>query len=57
MAVKEVLRKVLSEPIRPHFAIACIGVEFDLEASHNLVSLLLLNLINLVLIEIEVRSN
>ncbi|CAK9327238.1 unnamed protein product [Citrullus colocynthis] len=32
VAVKEVLQKVLSEPIRPHFGIACIGLEFNLEA-------------------------
>lgn len=37
-AVKEVLDKVLSKPIRPHFAIACIGVQFNLEVIHRLVS-------------------
>lgn len=36
-AVKEVFDKVLSEPIRPHFAIACVGVQFSLEDTHNLV--------------------
>ncbi|XP_022994367.1 F-box/LRR-repeat protein At5g63520-like [Cucurbita maxima] len=38
VAVEEVLQKVLSEPIRPHFAIACIGVEFNLEAVHHLIT-------------------
>ncbi|KAK9045927.1 hypothetical protein V6N11_051830 [Hibiscus sabdariffa] len=36
-AVKEVLDKVLSEPIRPQFAIASIGLQFSLEAAHQLV--------------------
>lgn len=36
-AVKEVFDKVLSEPIRPHFVIACVGVQFSLEDTHNLV--------------------
>ncbi|KAK8690843.1 hypothetical protein V6N13_074369 [Hibiscus sabdariffa] len=35
-AVKEVLDKVLSEPIRPQFAIASIGLQFSLEAAHQL---------------------
>ena len=36
-AVKEVLEKVLSGPIRPLFAIASIGLQFNLEAAHQLV--------------------
>ncbi|KDP22600.1 hypothetical protein JCGZ_26431 [Jatropha curcas] len=37
-AVKEVLDKVLSEPIAPHFAIACIGKKFSLEVTHRLIT-------------------
>ncbi|KAK8560159.1 hypothetical protein V6N12_012962 [Hibiscus sabdariffa] len=37
-AVKEVLDKVLSEPIRPQFAIASIGLQFSLEAAHQLIT-------------------
>ncbi|XP_065860435.1 F-box/LRR-repeat protein At5g63520-like [Euphorbia lathyris] len=37
-AAKEVLDKVLSEPIVPHFAIACIGNEFSLPATHELLT-------------------
>ncbi|KAF8390668.1 hypothetical protein HHK36_025195 [Tetracentron sinense] len=37
VAVKEVLDKVLSEPIQPHFAIACIGQGFSLKKTHQLV--------------------
>ncbi|KAI9384718.1 hypothetical protein POPTR_012G100600v4 [Populus trichocarpa] len=36
-AVKEVIEQVLSEPIRPHFAIACISKEFNLELAHGLI--------------------
>ena len=39
VAVEEVVHKVLSEPIRPQFAIACVGVEFSLEVVHHLVFL------------------
>ncbi|XP_057972533.1 F-box/LRR-repeat protein At5g63520 [Malania oleifera] len=35
-AVKEVIDKVLSEPIRPHFALACVGLRFSLETVHRL---------------------
>ncbi|KAA8542099.1 hypothetical protein F0562_023251 [Nyssa sinensis] len=38
VAVKEVLDKVLSEPIRPHFAIACIGPSFCLRLTHQLIT-------------------
>ncbi|GMY15141.1 F-box/LRR-repeat protein At5g63520-like [Fagus crenata] len=37
-AVKEVFDKVLAEPIRPQFAIACIGVQFSLEETHKLIT-------------------
>ncbi|KAK8695079.1 hypothetical protein V6N13_072621 [Hibiscus sabdariffa] len=37
-AVREVLDKVLSGPIRPQFAIASIGTQFSLEAAHQLIS-------------------
>ncbi|XWS60247.1 hypothetical protein CRYUN_Cryun07bG0019700 [Craigia yunnanensis] len=37
-AVKEVLEKVLSGPIRPQFAIASIGLQFSLEAAHQLIT-------------------
>ncbi|KAG8652684.1 F-box/LRR-repeat protein At5g63520 [Manihot esculenta] len=37
-AVKEVLEKVLSQPIYPHFAIACIGKQFSLELTHQLIT-------------------
>ncbi|XVE56554.1 hypothetical protein DITRI_Ditri04bG0020400 [Diplodiscus trichospermus] len=37
-AVKEVLEKVLSGPIRPQFAIASIGLQFSLEATHQLIT-------------------
>ncbi|XVF49588.1 hypothetical protein PTKIN_Ptkin04bG0024900 [Pterospermum kingtungense] len=36
-AVKEVLDKVLSTPIRPQFAIASIGLQFSLEVAHQLI--------------------
>ncbi|KAJ0617593.1 putative F-box domain, FIST, C-domain, F-box-like domain superfamily protein [Helianthus annuus] len=35
VAVEEVVNKVLSEPIRPHFAIASIGPSFDLQEAHQ----------------------
>ncbi|XP_076939447.1 F-box/LRR-repeat protein At5g63520-like [Bidens hawaiensis] len=38
IAVEEVLDKVLSEPIRPHFAIASIGPSFNLQEAHQLVT-------------------
>ncbi|KAJ9163911.1 hypothetical protein P3X46_023533 [Hevea brasiliensis] len=37
-AVNEVFEKVLSEPISPHFAIACIGKQFSLEVAHQLIT-------------------
>ncbi|XP_065860532.1 F-box/LRR-repeat protein At5g63520-like [Euphorbia lathyris] len=37
-AVKEVLDKVLAEPIFPHFAIACIGKKFSLALTHQLLT-------------------
>ncbi|WCJ36283.1 F-box/LRR-repeat protein At5g63520 [Euphorbia peplus] len=37
-AVKEVLDKVLCEPIVPHFAIACIGKQFSLAVTHRLLT-------------------
>ncbi|XVF08677.1 hypothetical protein REPUB_Repub07fG0023700 [Reevesia pubescens] len=37
-AVKEVLDKVLSGPIRPQFAIASIGLQFSLETAHQLIT-------------------
>ncbi|XP_010249060.1 PREDICTED: F-box/LRR-repeat protein At5g63520 isoform X2 [Nelumbo nucifera] len=37
IAVKETLDKVLSQPIRPHFAIACVGRKFSLKKTHQLV--------------------
>ncbi|KAK9995351.1 hypothetical protein SO802_020037 [Lithocarpus litseifolius] len=37
-AVKEVFDKVLSEPIRPQFAIAFIGVQFSLKETHKLIT-------------------
>ncbi|XP_050225088.1 F-box/LRR-repeat protein At5g63520-like [Mercurialis annua] len=37
-AMKEVLDKVLLEPIVPHFVIACIGKEFILEVTHQLLT-------------------
>ncbi|XP_021286593.1 F-box/LRR-repeat protein At5g63520-like isoform X1 [Herrania umbratica] len=37
-AVKEVLEKVLSSPIRPQFAIASIGLQFSLEEAHQLIT-------------------
>ncbi|KAL3571290.1 hypothetical protein D5086_028539 [Populus alba] len=37
-AVEEVIEQVLSEPIRPHFAIACISKEFNLELTHGLLA-------------------
>ncbi|KAK9008751.1 hypothetical protein V6N11_080229 [Hibiscus sabdariffa] len=43
-AVREVLDKVLSGPIRPQFAIASIGTQFSLEAAHQLVLSLCYNL-------------
>ncbi|CAK7336745.1 unnamed protein product [Dovyalis caffra] len=36
-AVEEVIEQVLSEPIRPHFAIACICKQFNLELTHGLI--------------------
>ncbi|XP_043707532.1 F-box/LRR-repeat protein At5g63520 isoform X2 [Telopea speciosissima] len=38
LAVKEVIDKVLAEPIRPHFAIACVGPKFCLKKTHRLVT-------------------
>ncbi|KAJ0638343.1 hypothetical protein HanHA300_Chr00c0136g0717101 [Helianthus annuus] len=38
VAVEEVVNKVLSEPIRPHFAIASIGPSFDLQEAHQLIT-------------------
>ncbi|KAI3806969.1 hypothetical protein L1987_22889 [Smallanthus sonchifolius] len=38
VAVEDVLNKVLSEPIRPHFAIASIGPSFDLQVAHQLIT-------------------
>ncbi|GAV92462.1 F-box domain-containing protein/FIST_C domain-containing protein [Cephalotus follicularis] len=35
IALKEVLDKVLSEPIRPHFAIACTATQFCLQETHQ----------------------
>ncbi|KAK3002301.1 hypothetical protein RJ639_022073 [Escallonia herrerae] len=37
VAVEEVFNKVLSEPIRPHFAIASVGPSFSLQQAHKLV--------------------
>ncbi|XP_054806337.1 F-box/LRR-repeat protein At5g63520-like [Prosopis cineraria] len=37
-AVEEVIEKVLSKPIRPHFAIACISEQFGLRGAHLLLS-------------------
>ncbi|KAK8690841.1 hypothetical protein V6N13_074367 [Hibiscus sabdariffa] len=37
-AVKDVLDKVLSDPILPQFAIASIGLQFSLEAAHQLIT-------------------
>ncbi|KAB2038272.1 hypothetical protein ERO13_D03G113600v2 [Gossypium hirsutum] len=37
-AVKEALDKVLSKPIRPQFAIASIGLQFSLEAAHQIIT-------------------
>ncbi|XP_068665888.1 F-box/LRR-repeat protein At5g63520 isoform X2 [Aristolochia californica] len=36
-AVEEAFEKVLSEPIRPHFVIACIGRKFNLSKAHKLI--------------------
>ncbi|KAI3737434.1 hypothetical protein L2E82_27436 [Cichorium intybus] len=38
VAVEDVLNKVLSEPIRPHFAIASVGPSFDLNQAHQLIT-------------------
>ncbi|KAL7616345.1 F-box/LRR-repeat protein At5g63520 [Lactuca sativa] len=38
VAVEDVLNKVLSEPIRPHFAIASVGPLFDLHQAHQLIT-------------------
>ncbi|XAR50348.1 hypothetical protein NMG60_11004643 [Bertholletia excelsa] len=38
VAVKEVVDKVLSEPIRPHFAMACASPTFDLRLIHQLIA-------------------
>ncbi|CAI9267316.1 unnamed protein product [Lactuca saligna] len=38
VAVEDVLNKVLSEPIRPHFAIASVGPLFDLHQAHLLIT-------------------
>ncbi|KVH98118.1 F-box domain, cyclin-like protein [Cynara cardunculus var. scolymus] len=38
VAVEEVFNKALSEPIRPHFAIASIGPSFDLQQAHQLIT-------------------
>ncbi|KAL3519026.1 hypothetical protein ACH5RR_021615 [Cinchona calisaya] len=37
-AVNEVVEKVLSEPIRPQFVIACIGPSFSLVHAHELIT-------------------
>ncbi|KAK9748301.1 hypothetical protein RND81_02G048800 [Saponaria officinalis] len=37
-AMKEVVGKVLSGPIRPHFAILCICSTFDLDEAHRLIA-------------------
>ncbi|XP_074278513.1 F-box/LRR-repeat protein At5g63520 isoform X1 [Silene latifolia] len=37
-AMKEVVGKVLSGPIRPHFAILCICPAFDLDEAHRLIT-------------------
>ncbi|GMP34167.1 hypothetical protein CsSME_00007153 [Camellia sinensis var. sinensis] len=37
-AVKEVVNEVLSEPLRPHFAIACISPSFSLRLAHKLIT-------------------
>ncbi|KAM7483466.1 hypothetical protein LguiB_008049 [Lonicera macranthoides] len=37
-ALSEVFHKVLSEPIRPHFAIASIGRSFSLQHAHHLIA-------------------
>ncbi|KAG9131638.1 hypothetical protein Leryth_009391 [Lithospermum erythrorhizon] len=37
-AVREVFEKVLSEPIRPQFAIASVGPDFDLKQAHKLIT-------------------
>ncbi|XP_076884000.1 F-box/LRR-repeat protein At5g63520-like [Bidens hawaiensis] len=37
-AVEEMVTKVLSEPIRPHFAIASVGPLFDLQEAHQLIT-------------------
>ncbi|KAG9445934.1 hypothetical protein H6P81_012062 [Aristolochia fimbriata] len=36
-AVEEAFEKVLSEPIRPDFAIACIGRKFNMSKAHKLI--------------------
>ncbi|KAK1427737.1 hypothetical protein QVD17_16431 [Tagetes erecta] len=38
VAVEEVVNKVLSRPIRPHFAIASVSSLFDLQEAHQLIS-------------------
>ncbi|KAL5792522.1 hypothetical protein ACOSP7_001116 [Xanthoceras sorbifolium] len=38
VAVQEVLDKVLSEPIRPHFAIAFLGLSYNLADIHRLIT-------------------
>ncbi|XP_076934731.1 F-box/LRR-repeat protein At5g63520-like [Bidens hawaiensis] len=38
IAVEEVLNKVLSQPVRPHFAIASISPSFDLQDAHQLIT-------------------
>ncbi|XP_021909006.1 F-box/LRR-repeat protein At5g63520-like isoform X2 [Carica papaya] len=38
LAVREVVDKVLLEPIWPHFAIAFIGTQFNLQAAHQLIT-------------------
>ncbi|CAM8929585.1 unnamed protein product [Rhodiola kirilowii] len=36
-AVGEVVDRVLSTPIRPHFALVCVGLKFSLQRAHRLV--------------------
>ncbi|XP_071686437.1 F-box/LRR-repeat protein At5g63520 [Rutidosis leptorrhynchoides] len=38
VAVEDVVNKVLSEPIRPHFVIASVGPSFDLRQAHQLIT-------------------
>ncbi|KAI7726494.1 hypothetical protein M8C21_002344 [Ambrosia artemisiifolia] len=38
VAIESVVNKVLSEPIRPHFAIAYVGPFFNLQEAHQLIT-------------------